>query len=251
MPSLSRLSATRAAAAFAVFLAFIGVSGSALAASDIFEPGQPLITGFPGVVALEEIPDGSDPLDYTFIDIDGYSLVIQPLQPEAPPEGQLIETPSDFRVSAADVGLVFGIALDDAPEITGADAPNIYLSATSAFGLNIAMPDADGNPVRTRTGDPAADWMAGQWGSADGATGYPGSIWKVDGTTGEISLFTKTAGTADMTSENRYNTILILKAIFRSPFIVTSSVARKFSTAPYGCGLISLRGPQQTPGSRL
>ena len=28
---------------------------------------------------------------------------------------------------------------------------------------------------------PSASFMAGQWGSAGGATGYPGSIWKVDG----------------------------------------------------------------------
>ncbi len=35
--------------------------------------------------------------------------------------------------------------------------------------------------------------MPGQWGGADGATGYPGSIWKIDGETGEVSLFTTIA----------------------------------------------------------
>ena len=195
MPSLSRLSVTRmlAAATLAAFLSSTALPGSSLAASDVFAPGQPILTGFPGVVTADEMPDGSDPLDYSFIDPDGLSLVIQQLQPDAPPEGQLIETPSDFGVSAADVGLVFGIALDDAPETTGADAPNIYVAASSAFGLNAVMPDADGNPVRTRTGDPSASFMPGQWGSAGGATGYPGSIWKIDGVTGEVSLFTTIA----------------------------------------------------------
>src|SRR5690606_15078870 len=109
------------------------------------------------------------------------------------PAGQLIETPETFGVTAVDVGLVFGVALDDAPATTGAEAPNIYLSATSAYGLYLTMPDADGNPMRTRLGDPNAEYMPGQWGSADGATGYPGSIWKVDGETGEVSLFSTIA----------------------------------------------------------
>ena len=138
MSSLSRLSVTRlpfATAAFAAFLSMTALPSGGLAASDVFAPGQPILTGFPGVVTADEMPDGSDPLDYSFIDPDGLSLVIQQLQMDAPPEGQLVETPSDFGVSAADVGLVFGIALDDAPETEDADAPNIYLAATSAYGL--------------------------------------------------------------------------------------------------------------------
>ena len=94
MSSLTRLSVTRldfAACTFAALLSFIAAPGSALAASDVFAPGQPIITGFPGVVTAGEIPDGSDPLDYSFIDPDGQSLLIQQLQPNAPPEGQLIE----------------------------------------------------------------------------------------------------------------------------------------------------------------
>src|SRR5690606_6019314 len=155
--------------------------------------GQPIITGFPGVVQAGEIPDGSDPLDYSFIDLDGRSLVIQQLNPDAPPEGQLIDTATTFGASAADVGLVFGVALDDAPRTTGADAPNIYAAATSAFGLHLVVDDEDGNPGRVRTGDPAARFAPGQWGSAGGVDGYPGSIWKIDGETGEASLFTTIA----------------------------------------------------------
>jgi hypothetical protein len=152
-----------------------------------------VVSGFSGVLPPAAPPAGSDPLDYTFIDPDGPSMVIQQLQPEGPPAGQLIGSPPVFTAKASDVGQTFGVALDNAPELTGAAAPNVYLAATSAFGLNIVVPDAEGNPVRSRLGDPAATFMPGQWGSADGATGYPGSIWKVDGTTGEISLFSTIA----------------------------------------------------------
>jgi len=50
---------------------------------------------------------------------------------------------------------VFGIAIDDA------EPPNIYLTATSAFGLHVR----DGN------------WMEGMWGPGGG----PGTIWKLNG----------------------------------------------------------------------
>ena len=198
MAMLSRLSFNRiaftAALLAAVAVPTLWQASSALAADDaIYAPGEPIITGFSGVLPLEAPPPGSDPLDYTFIDLHGHSMVIQQLQADGPPSGQLIASPSVFSVAAGDVGQVFGVTLDNAPELTGAAAPNIYLSATSAFGLNIVVPDADGNPIRSKLGDPAATFMAGQWGSADGTAGYPGSIWKVDGTTGEISLFSTIA----------------------------------------------------------
>ncbi len=82
---------------------------------------------------------------------------------------------------------MFGIALDDA------QVPNIYLGATSAFGLNLVVPGTGGDLARSKLGAPGAKFMAGQWGSAGGAAGTPGSIYKVDGTTGQISLFTTIA----------------------------------------------------------
>lgn len=165
----------------------------AQAAEPVFAPGQPIVTGFGGTLPAAEMPDGADPLDYTFIDPDGASMVIQRLQPEGPPAGQAIAAEPVFAASAADVGQVFGVTLDNAPELSEALAPNIYLAASSAFGLHLTVPDAEGNPVRSRMGDAAASFAAGQWGSAGGATGYPGSIWKVDGETGEISLFSTIA----------------------------------------------------------
>jgi hypothetical protein len=194
----TRLTSKRTVFSF-VFLLAAAVSAawpasSVRAADDaIFAPGEPIVTGFSGVMPPATPPAGSDPLDYTFIDPAGASMVIQQLQPDGPPIGQLIPASPIFSATAADVGQTFGVTIDDAPEFTGAAAPNIYLSATSAFGLNIVVPDSDGNPIRSKLGAPEATFMAGQWGSAGGAEGYPGSIWKVDGTTGEISLFTTIA----------------------------------------------------------
>ena len=56
-------------------------------------------------------------------------------------------------MTAGDVGQVFGVALDDATP------PNIYLTATSAFGLH-------------RNAD-NSDWMAGMWGPGGG----PGTVY--------------------------------------------------------------------------
>ncbi|MBL8592148.1 MAG: hypothetical protein JNK01_05640, partial [Devosia sp.] len=179
----------------AALIAFTTLLSTSARAADeaIFAPGEPIITGFSGVVPPETPPASGDPLDYTFIDPAGHSMVIQQLQPDGQPTGQLIPADPVFSATAADIGQTFGVTLDDAPEFSGAAAPNIYLAASSAFGLNIVVPDADGNPVRSKLGAPGASFMAGQWGAAGGAEGYPGSIWKVDGTTGEISLFTTIA----------------------------------------------------------
>jgi hypothetical protein len=177
----------------ATVIAFVPTSFTLAADEAIFAPGEPVITGFSGVVPPATPPASGKALDYTFIDPAGSSMVIQQLQPDGPPTGQLIAAKPVFSASAADVGQTFGVALDDAPEFSGAAAPNIYLAATSAFGLNIVVPDADGKPVRSKHGAPGATFMPGQWGSAGGVEGYPGSIWKVDGSTGEISLFTTIA----------------------------------------------------------
>ena len=73
------------------------------------------------------------------------------------PRGSVAPVPAgDIAVTAGEVGQVFGIAMDDN------QPPNIYLTATSAFGLHRS---ADGS-----------DWMTGQWGPGGG----PGSIWVLE-----------------------------------------------------------------------
>jgi len=196
MASLFGLRAIRIqvlAAGFAAAGVMSGLIAPALAADPILKSGLPIVTGFSGVVSPTSPPAGTDPLDRTFIDPDGNSVVVETLAPDAAPHGELIDSTPAFAATAKDVGQVFGVALDNAPEITGAAAPDIYVAATSAYGLNLVVTGPDGNPVRSKTGAPGATFMPGQWGSAGGATGYPGSIWKIDGTTGAISLFTTIA----------------------------------------------------------
>ena len=96
-----------------------------------------MVTGFSGVLSPEPPPPG-DRLDETFINLDGPTMQIQHPVPNGSPSGQLINSPTVFKAPAHSVGQVFAITLDDAP------TPNIYLGATSAFGLQIVVPDSDG-----------------------------------------------------------------------------------------------------------
>jgi len=88
--------------------------------------------------------------------------------------------PSTLKVLAKEVGQVFPITLDDSA------IPNIYLGQTAAFGLQIVGP---GNN-RLRKGQAGARWMPGQFGAAGG----PGSIYKIDGHTGAVTLFASIPG---------------------------------------------------------
>ena len=54
--------------------------------------------------------------------------------PGAPPQAQLFTAPKPFTVTAGQVGQVFAVALDNATP------PNIYVAATSAYGLPIVVP---------------------------------------------------------------------------------------------------------------
>ncbi|MBN9009514.1 MAG: hypothetical protein J0H63_05030, partial [Rhizobiales bacterium] len=140
-----------------------------------------MVTGFSGVVPPTTPPPSGDPIDTTFINLDGTSLRVQRLQPNGPPQGQLIPSPAVFSATAREIGQVFGVTLDNAPN------PNIYVLATSAYGIQIVAPDGngDGLPDRIKTGEPNAQFMDGQWGQG----GSPGSIYRIDGTTGAVSLF--------------------------------------------------------------
>ena len=80
--------------------------------------------------------------------------------PGQPPQGQhWINEPQRNPVTAAQTGQVFGVAFDDATP------PNIYVTATAAFGLH-------------RTAD-NAQWLPGMFGR-----GGPGAIYKLDAANG-------------------------------------------------------------------
>ena len=152
--------------------------------------GETVVTsGFSGSEQrLAIVPPGAphpDPMDLRlrFIDLEGASTTLTPLAaPGFGPNAQELDLRPYDRILARDVGQVFGLALENDPL-----APSLYLGATSAYGLPIVTPDADGDrlPDRQHQGQPGADWMEGLFGPGGG----PGSIWRVDGLTGQVSLF--------------------------------------------------------------
>lgn len=154
-------------------------------------PGDVVVSGFSGSkLAAEGIPPGVDPIDKTIISVDDASLRILNLTTlGGSATGQVFAPALKFDVKARDIGQVFGLAVD-APD-DGA-VPNLFAAATSAFGLQIVatQADKDGTPVRLKAGGPDARFMTGQFGGLSGAG--PGTIFKIDGTTGAPSVFANT-----------------------------------------------------------
>jgi len=140
----------------------------------IMSNGDLAVTGFSGT---------RDIGGQAFIDTDGASLKVYDTSGKGTASGQVINAPVKYEAFARDIGQVFGVALDNAPN------PNIYATATSVHGLQIVIPDnnGDGVPERVTTGQPGATFMEGQFGAALG--GGPGTVYRIDGTTGEITKF--------------------------------------------------------------
>ena len=153
--------------------------------TQIINHGQLVVTGYSGSEAIAP-PEGGEPFDYYRIKLDGPSARVLDVRVLGP-QGQLSNVPKPFTVTASQVGQVFGVTLDDAPQ------PNIYLAATSDYGLAIAVTDDQGQQKRIRRGEAGAQWMAGQFGP-DELGGSAGSIWKIDGATGAVSLFANVEG---------------------------------------------------------
>ncbi|MDR3499896.1 MAG: hypothetical protein P4L72_11800 [Parvibaculum sp.] len=155
--------------------------------------GDAVVTGFSGTLApdpAKTMPAGKTAVDQTFIDGNGPSVrIFDPRKPGAVWAGQYWAAPHRRDIPARAVGQVFGIAIDNRA------FPDIFLTASSVYGLNIVMPDSDhdGQPERIKTGRANAGWAPGQFGPGGG----PGSIWKIDGRTGQISRF------ADVTLRGR------------------------------------------------
>ncbi len=170
------------AVALGLALVWLHIGGVAAqqAQNGIYAPGEAAVTGFSGVLRPIVAAPGKDPAEKTFIDLTGPSLRIVDLRRMGgPPSAQLVGAPKPITIDAAQVGQVFGVALDDS------SPPNIYAAASSAYGLAIVAPGPDGEARHVRVGEQNATFMPGQWGPDGG----PGSIWRIDGVTGEVSLF--------------------------------------------------------------
>src|SRR5580658_4317132 len=150
-----------------VAIALMVFAASAHAQSTgIMSPGSAAVTGFSGVPTYST----EDRIDQS-----GPSVRVIPLP--GGPNG-LDNVPKTFTVTARDVGQVFGVTLDDQPQ------PDIFVAATAAYGLAIYQPGQG----RVQRGTTAAQYAPGLFGPPDQGGG-PNSIWRIDGTTGQVSLF--------------------------------------------------------------
>ena len=154
--TLSSIRSQNAATILCIALATastLALCRTAAAQETPLQPGEAYVTRFSGVVAT---PGG--PV------INGAGAVggiIDLRNPGRPPLGQhWVDAPKRNLVTAEQVGQVFGVALDDA------NPPNVYLAATSAFGLH-----------RTANN---AQWMPGMWGQGAG----PGTIYRLEAAAG-------------------------------------------------------------------
>lgn len=129
-------------------LAALMLAGASLAAAQPLEPGAAIVTHFGG--AREEAG--------RFV-LDPDAGVVSALDlgdPGAPPSGaRAASVGRRVLATAGEIGSVFGVALDDS------SPPNVYLTASAAFGLH-----------RTLDG---AGWAEGMWGRGGG----PGSVWRL------------------------------------------------------------------------
>src|SRR5260221_8301992 len=148
-PSITRAAGIRKRARMAAITMFFGAgallglaaanSGAALAQGGgaILIDGNAVVTGFSGTQPPLPFPPSA--ADQATIDLNGPSARVMDLQsPGAPPQAQLLTAPKPFTVVAAQVGQVFAVALDNATP------SNIYLGATSSYGLPIVVPGANG-----------------------------------------------------------------------------------------------------------
>ncbi len=178
---MDRLSSRLRAGLLLLFSALIALSHQARAEEPL-QPGEAFVTRFSGTV-----DQGGQPV----IDLQGtVGSIVDLRRPGAPPSGaEWLNEPQRSPVTAGEVGQVFGVALD------GATPPNVYLTATSAFGLH-------------RNAD-NTDWMAGMWGPGGG----PGTVWKLDAANGD-----KPAIFAQVSLDGRANTGAALGNIAFDPW---------------------------------
>ncbi|RIA55810.1 hypothetical protein [Dichotomicrobium thermohalophilum] len=149
--------------------------------------GTAIVTQFSGVTT--ETAETGEPR--RVLDVRGSVVkLLDVSELGGPAQGQSLavdEVP--LGVTAGEIGQVFGIAYDDA------DPANLYLTATSAFGLH-------------RTAD-GTDWMPGMWGRDAG----PGTVWKLNADEGYApEVF------AQITADGRENTGAALGNIAFDPW---------------------------------
>lgn len=152
----------------------------------LFEGPSLVTSGFSGTFFQTPAGASAPSLDdrHKFIDPNGFSASLVGIENIGFGfNGNEVKRLPYDRLLARDIGQVFGVAIDDA------EKPNLYLTATSVFGLPIVGNDDDGDgvPDRLYTGRSDARFMEALFGQS--VANGPGTVWKVDGETGQISQF--------------------------------------------------------------
>ncbi|MDF1609977.1 peptidoglycan-binding protein, partial [Hoeflea sp. YIM 152468] len=126
-------------------------------AQEALSPGEAISTRFSGTIEIT-LGDGTR---LPLINEDGVvASAVDLRNPGFAADGRhWSNEPQHLAVTAAEIGQVFGIALDDAT------APNVYLTASSAYGLHRF--------------DDGSGWLPGQWGE-----GGPGGLYRLDAQNG-------------------------------------------------------------------
>ena len=133
----------------------------------LFSGAAAVVTGFSGheygrpVLPEDQRAAARLNPDYQVIDLDGPVVTLTDIEGYGHAmNGDEVTRAAEDTLYARQIGQVFGAVMDD--EV----APSLYLSATSAYGLQIVGPDANGDTLADRrsTGDAEARWMDGQWG---------------------------------------------------------------------------------------
>lgn len=200
------------------FISIIMLLTKPILAKDTLKVGDAVISQFSGVITPKEdeiFPQkikkptyeySSNYKDEIFIDTQGSSIIVKGLETEYDHiwDTSILNNKEKLQIKAKEIGQVFGITLDDNKN------PNIYVSATSFYGLNIVLPDTPNklkvkinskknqneykefitNDIDLRLerqihGIKNAKWMDGQFGKK----GTPGSIWKINSKSGKVSKF--------------------------------------------------------------
>ena len=222
-----------ALAAAALLAPGAATTAGAQTAPGILAPGNAVVTGFSGTRTPAAVPPGATPADLTEIDLSGPSARVVDLQaPGAPPQAQVLNAPKPFTATASQIGQVFGVALDDATP------PNVFVAATSAYGLPIIAPGPNGGPIRVTQGAPNATFMPGLFGPPQAGAG-PGSIWRIDGATGAVRLF------ANVTLDGAANAGAALGGLAFDP------VSHMLFVADRGTGMIHAFDPSGTERGRF
>ena len=167
-----------------MFFLLLSAAANAQALPPILSTGDAAVAGFSGVRVLGSPASDAQRIDNSYINLDGASLASRSRSASMgePPQGQFITVAKPFSVSAGQIGQVFSL---DARRCEPAEHLCRRHARPMDCRSSFPTPTATDAPDRARRGAPNAAFMPGLFGPVL-ADGGPGSIWRIDGSTGAV-----------------------------------------------------------------